>query len=291
MHCCILLDFSLWIKLQFLNHFLNSPVLRIWLWKSSSWCMQILLDIHKHYLTLANIIKSAINSRFKKRISLVRNKEQVWLVPVYDSFMETTNASSIWSAISEHDDLWQHSTSKSNINTPHCIICPSGNIVSVVQMTGGCDMWWGGGASLYRPLSPGLINGQQAAQSSNTVWHRNTWVACLLQPASLETEIQYSEDSIPPGSTPSRPSLENKCRNKRRERNGRKSISFKQVSFFLLSDKHKYIDLVYLVYLTLQHVSAVHIRHHQVGRWYTKRVKGKRILLANCGCKIIMKKL
>ena len=90
--------------------------------------------------------------------------------------METTNASSIWSDISEHDDLWQHSTSKSNINTPHCIICPSGNIVSVVQMTDGCDMWWGGGASLYLPLSPGLINGQQAAQSINTVWHGNTWV-------------------------------------------------------------------------------------------------------------------
>jgi len=39
-------------------------------------------------------------------------------------------------------------------------------------------------------------------------------VSGLLQPASLETEIQYTEDSIPPGSTPDRPSLQNKFRNK-----------------------------------------------------------------------------
>jgi hypothetical protein len=92
--------------------------------------------------------------------------------------METTYASSIWSDISEHDDLWQYSTSKTNINTPHGIISPSGNTVSVLQMTGWCDMWWGGGASLYLPLSPGLINGEQATQSINAVWHANTREAC-----------------------------------------------------------------------------------------------------------------
>ena len=136
------------------------------------------IKLHKHYLTPLQQNKIRDTQQVQKaNFACSKQRTEVCLVPVYDSFTETTNASSIWSDISEHDDLWQHSTSKSNINTPHCIICPSGNIVSVVQMTDGCDMWWGGGASLYLPLSPGLINGQQAAQSINTVWHGNTWVA------------------------------------------------------------------------------------------------------------------
>jgi len=50
------------------------------------------------------------------------------------------------------------------------------------------------------------------------------------------------------------------------------NLGFYQVLFYLLSDKHNYIDLVHLVYLTLLHVSVVHIRHHQVRCWYTKRI-------------------
>jgi len=42
--------------------------------------------------------------------------------------------------------------------------------------------------------------------------------------------------------------------------------------YFLLSDKHNFIVLVYLVYSTLLHISAVRISHHQVGDEYTKRV-------------------
>ena len=44
---------------------------------------------------------------------------------------------------------------------------------------------------------------------------------------------------------------------------------------FFLSDKHNYIDLLYLVYLILLHVLAVQMSHRQVGHEYTKTVKGR----------------
>ena len=46
-----------------------------------------------------------------------------------------------------------------------------------------------------------------------------------------------------------------------------------QSSVIILSDKHKYMDLVFVVYYSiLLHVSAVHISHQQVGLWFTERV-------------------
>jgi hypothetical protein len=71
------------------------------------------------------------------------------------------------------------------------------------------------------------------------------------------------------------------------KRNGNKKFGFNQV-LLLISDNH-YIELVYLVYLTPLHVSAIHIRHHKLGKWYTKGVKWERTVLTNSGCKVIIK--
>ena len=52
---------------------------------------------------------------------------------------------------------------------------------------------------------------------------------------------------------------------------------FNNKVLFSLSDKHNYIDLVYLVfYSILLHVSAILISHHQEGQWFTERVKCSR---------------
>jgi len=42
-------------------------------------------------------------------------------------------------------------------------------------------------------------------------------------------------------------------------------------------------------YSILLHVSAVHIRHHQVGYWFRKRVKVERSFPINSKCKVIIK--
>jgi hypothetical protein len=48
--------------------------------------------------------------------------------------------------------------------------------------------------------------------------------------------------------------------------------------YCLLSDKYSYI---FRIYLTLLHIFALHVSHHQVRHWYKKTVKGKRPLLTN----------
>jgi hypothetical protein len=58
---------------------------------------------------------------------------------------------------------------------------------------------------------------------------------------------------------------------------------------FSLSDQHNYIDLVYWVYFTLLHVSAVEMNHQQVGHGYTKKGKGERPLLTNSTYKVVTK--
>jgi len=57
-------------------------------------------------------------------------------------------------------------------------------------------------------------------------------------------------------------------------------VSYQSSVTFLLSVKHNYIDLMYLVLysILLLHVSAVHICHHQVGQWYTQK-KGRGLSL------------
>ena len=58
--------------------------------------------------------------------------------------------------------------------------------------------------------------------------------------------------------------------------------------FFLLSDKHNYTDLAYMVYLILLHFfSAVQISHHQVGNGYTKRVKARGLSLQTAGITVL----
>jgi len=52
---------------------------------------------------------------------------------------------------------------------------------------------------------------------------------------------------------------------------------------FLLSDEHNNINFVHLVYLTLLHVSALQISHHQVGHGYTKRLTGRDLSLQTVG--------
>ena len=54
-------------------------------------------------------------------------------------------------------------------------------------------------------------------------------------------------------------------------------------SLFLLSDKHKYIDVLYLVYLILLHVPAVQFSHHQTVVLHKSDVQ----YLYSCVCRII----
>jgi hypothetical protein len=57
--------------------------------------------------------------------------------------------------------------------------------------------------------------------------------------------------------------------------------------YYLLSDKHNFIDLVYLAYLTLLRVSAVRISNHQVWHEYTKSVKKRSVSLQTVGINLL----
>ena len=53
---------------------------------------------------------------------------------------------------------------------------------------------------------------------------------------------------------------------------------------FVVSDKHYYRSCAFHLFLILLHVLAVHISHHQVGHWFTKRCEHlKHVVILNKG--------